>query len=150
MKSSWRLPVDRVTILVAATTFPLLVLTLLMVFLPSSHFVIHSPELSTAIESLCTLIALGAFYLCYIRSRVTNELRLLLLALAFLILGLYNLVVALLVPGMGSRWNITPDLLTYFWLSARLASALLLIASLWAGSSTVSRRKGGIGVAAVF
>ncbi len=150
MKSSWRLPVDRVTILVAATTFPLLVLTLLMVFLPSSHFVIHSPELSTAIESLCTLIALGAFYLCYIRSRVTNELRLLLLALAFLILGLYNLVVALLVPGMGSRWNITPDLLTYFWLSARLASALLLIASLWAGSRTVSRRKGGIGVAAVF
>lgn len=150
MKSSWRLSVDRVTILVAATTFSLLGLTLLTVFFPSTHLVFHSPELSTAIESLCTLIALGAFYLCYIRSRVTNELRLLLLALAFLILGLYNLVVAVLVPVMGSHWNITPDLLTYFWLSARLASALLLIASLWAGSRTVSRRRGGIGVAAVF
>lgn len=147
---SWRPPIDRVTIFVAATTFPLLCLTLLVVFFPSTRLVYHSPELSTAIESLCTLIALGAFYLCYIRSRMTSELRLLLLALAFLILGLYNLVEALLVPLMGGHWNITLDLLTYFWLSARLASAMLLIASLWAGSRTVSRRSGGIGVAVVF
>lgn len=147
---SWRIPIDRVTIIVAATAFPLLFLTLLLVFLPSSHFVIHSPELFTAIESLGTLIALGAFYLCFMRSRVTGELRLLFLALAFLILGLYNLVEALLVPVMGSRWNITPDMITYFWLSARLAAALLLIASLWAGKRSVSRQSGGIGVAAVF
>ncbi|MFA5802285.1 MAG: GAF domain-containing sensor histidine kinase [Thermoleophilia bacterium] len=149
MKSSWRLPYDRVTILVAATTFPLLCLTLLVVFLPSTHFVYHSPELSTAIESLCTLIALGAFYLCYIRSRMTDELRLLFLALAFLILGFYNLVEALLVPLMNNGSNITQDLLIYFWLSARLAAALLLIASLWAGSRKISRRNGVIGVAAV-
>ncbi|MDO8735951.1 MAG: MASE3 domain-containing protein, partial [Thermoleophilia bacterium] len=143
------MPIDRVTIVVAATTLPLLGLTLLMVFLPSTHFVYYNPELSTAIESLCTLIALGAFYLCYIRSRVTHELRLLLLALAFLILGLYNLVEALLLPSMGTLWDITPDLITYFWLSARLASALLLIASLGAGSRKVSRRSGSIGVAAI-
>lgn len=149
MKSSWRLPYDRVTILVAATTFPLLCLTLLVVFLPSTHFVYHSPELSTAIESLCTLIALGAFYLCYIRSRMTDELRLLFLALAFLILGFYNLVEALLVPLMNNGSNITQDLLTYFWLSARLAAALLLIASLWAGSRKISRRNGVIWVATV-
>lgn len=149
MKSSWRLPYDRVTILVAATTFPLLCLTLLVVFLPSTHFVYHSPELSTAIESLCTLIALGAFYLCYIRSRMTDELRLLFLALAFLILGFYNLVEALLVPLMNNGSNISQDLLTYFWLSARLAAALLLIASLWAGSRKISRRNGVIWVATV-
>ncbi|MFA6001415.1 MAG: MASE3 domain-containing protein, partial [Thermoleophilia bacterium] len=147
---SRRLPIDRVTVIVAATAFPLLCLTLLVVFLPSTRVVYHSPELATAIEGLCTLIALGAFYLCFVRSRVTHELRLLFLALAFLILGLYNLVEALLVPLMGDRWNVTPDLLTYFWLSARLTSAILLIASLWAGSRTVSRRNGGIGVAAVF
>lgn len=144
-----RLHIDRVTAAVAATSLLLLCLTLLVFFLPSLHFVYRSPELSTAIESLCILIALGAFYLCYARFRVTSELRLLFLALAFLILGLYNLVHAVLVPVAESRLNLNPDLLTYFWLTARLASALLLIASLWAGSRQVSIRRGWLGVGGV-
>ena len=144
-----RLHIDRVTAAVIATSLLLLCLTLLVFFLPSLHFVYKSPELSTAIESLCILIALGAFYLCYARFRVTSELRLLFLALAFLILGLYNLVHAVLVPVAGSRFSVTPDLLTYFWLTARLASALLLIASLAAGSRQVSVRRGSLGIGAV-
>lgn len=144
-----RLHIDRVTAAVIATSLLLLCLTLLVFFLPSLHFVYKSPELSTAIESLCILIALGAFYLCYARFRVTSELRLLFLALAFLILGLYNLVHAVLVPVAGSRFSVNPDLLTYFWLTARLASALLLIASLAAGSRQVSVRRGSLGIGAV-
>lgn len=148
MKSR-RFQIDRVTAATAVTTALLAFLTLLVYFSPSFHLVFQNAELSTAIESVSIVIALGAFYLCFARFRITNELRLLLLALAFLILGLYNLVFDILVPVMGDSLEVTAELLAYFWLTARLISGLLLLASLRAGARRVSLAQGRTGVAVV-
>ena len=142
--------VDRVTAIVVVTIVVLSCLTVLSLIFPSVHFIYKSIELATAIESVSIIIALGAFFLCFARFRVTSELRLLLLAMAFLFLALYNLVNEILVPTVGDLWAVTPDLLTYFWLSSRLLSALLLIASYKAGTRRVSGKIAASGVAAVF
>jgi signal transduction histidine kinase len=143
------LPVDRVTTLVAIAIFVLLSLTLLGYFFPAFQFAFKNAELAAAIESVCILVAFGAFFLCYIRFRVTGELRLLLLALAFLTLGLYNLLHEGFGALMGDHGDETPDLLTHFWLGARLLAAVLLLASLKAGNRYISRRLGVIGIGAV-
>lgn len=117
-------------------------LTAAVVSFPGLRLTHPSPSLHTAIESLSILITLGAFYLCFSRFLITRELRLLVLSLAFLVLGLSNLSHAVINATPASRVSNTPDLPMYLWLISRLASASLVLWSLRLKDRLVSTRAG--------
>jgi len=140
---------DPVTVIAASITLALTALSVLNHVFPSLNFVVIDPELATVIESICVIAAIAAFFLCYARFRVTGELRLLLLALAFLSVGVFNLLREAIGAVLEQLGNEPPDVIAYFWLIAKTMSVMILIASLWAGKRLVARRFAAFGITIV-
>ncbi|MEO8246380.1 MAG: sensor histidine kinase [Chloroflexota bacterium] len=121
----------------AALTVALAVFTILVIVVPSVQPALISDRLDVAISSAAALIGLSVAGLAWVRYRELRELRALLQASAFAVLGSFNLVTVVLAISQGAAAPATgPDAGQAPILGGivvRLTSTLLLIAGGLAG-----------------
>jgi signal transduction histidine kinase len=99
--------------------------TLLILFTPSFRFTMWWPRARVPIETIGALTAVLVATLAYFRFAFTGVRALLLVAVAFLVLGINQFVFGVIVPPE----SITRDVDVYVWVWGRLISGGLLLAS---------------------